>query len=118
MRAPAWLAITLVPVAGVVGIGPLGDGGWLWSGLAWLSLFVLSIAVVRIGLETGREGWVNLGILFIAANVVARYFDLFGTLLEGGVFFIVTGVLVTGLGIYLEKKRRALLATLRKGAVS
>jgi len=47
---------------------------------------------------------------------VTRYFDLFGTMLEGGVFFIVTGSLVIGLGIYLEKKRRALLGSLRKEA--
>ena len=109
-----WLGLAMMPVAGVIAIGPLGDAGWLWSGLAWLTLFVLSVAVVRIGLATGREGWVNLGILSIAINVVTRYFDLFGTMLEGGVFFIVTGVLVTGLGIYLEKKRRSLVSTLRK----
>lgn len=109
-----WLALALVPVIGVVAIGSIGDGGWLWSALAWLTLFVLSVAVVRIGLETGREGWVNLGIALIAVNIVTRYFDLFGTMLEGGVFFVVTGVLVTALGIYLEKKRRALVARLRK----
>ncbi len=113
-----WFALTLVPVFGAITIGPLSDAGWLWSGLAWLTLFVLSIAVVRIGLETGREGWVNLGILAIAVNVITRYFDLFGSMLEGGVFFIVTGVLVTGLGIYLEKKRRALVASLRVEARS
>jgi uncharacterized membrane protein len=113
-----WLVIALVPMFGVLLLGSLGDAGWLWSALAWVSLFVLSIGVVRIGLETGREGWVNLGILCIATNVVTRYFDLFGSMLEGGVFFIVTGVLVTGLGIYLEKKRRALVATLRTEARS
>jgi uncharacterized membrane protein len=108
-----WVALALVPVAGVLGVGPMGDGGWLWSALAWLTLFALAIATVRIGLESGREGWVNLGILCIAANIITRYFDLFGSMLDGGIFFIVTGVLVTGLGIYLEKKRRALLGTLR-----
>lgn len=113
-----WLVLSLVPALGAVAVGPIGDGGWLWSALSWLTLFVLSIAVVRVGLETAREGWVNLGIVFIAANIIARYFDLFGTLLEGGVFFIVTGVIVAGLGVYLEKKRRALVATLRKEVAS
>ncbi len=109
-----WLAPALVPLAGIVAVGPLGDEGWLWSGLAWLTLFALSVAVVRVGLQTAREGWVNLGVLFIGANIVARYFDLFGGMLEGGVFFIVTGLLVTGLGVFLEKKRRTLLAGLRQ----
>lgn len=111
-----WLVVALVPVLGVVGLGALDDGGWLWSALAWLSLFVLSVALVRVGLESGREGWVNLGIGFIALNILTRYFDLFGTMLEGGVFFIVTGVLVIGLGIYLERKRRALVTAMRKEA--
>ena len=71
-----------------------------------------------MGLATGREGWVNLGILCIATNIVSRYFDLFGSMLEGGVFFIVTGVLVTGVGIYLEKKRRSLVGVLRTEAQS
>jgi uncharacterized membrane protein len=113
-----WLGIALVPVFGVLMIGSQGQAGGLWSALAWVTLFVLSIGVMRIGLETGREGWVNLGMLCIATNVVTRYFDLFGSMLEGGVFFIVTGVLVTGLGIFLEKKRRALVATLRTEARS
>lgn len=108
-----WIAIALVPTLGVFS-GPLGDGGWLWSGLAWVALFVLSVGTVRVGLESGREGWVNLGILAIAINVVTRYFDLFGSILEGGVFFIVSGVLVTALGIFLERKRRLLLTALRE----
>lgn len=109
-----WVGVALAPGFGIVGIGPLDDGGWLWSAFAWLSLFVLSIALVRVGLETAREGWVNLGIGFIALNILTRYFDLFGTMLEGGVFFIVTGVLVIGLGVYLERKRRTLVAGMRK----
>jgi uncharacterized membrane protein len=113
-----WIVLGVVPVLGIVAVGPLGDEGWFWSALSWIMLFALSVAVVRVGLETAREGWVNLGILFIATNIITRYFDLFGTMLDGGLFFIVTGGLVTALGIYLEKKRRALLATLRKEARS
>ena len=111
-----WIAFALVPVFGVVWLGWLGDGGWLWSALAWLSLFALSVAIVRVGLETGREAWVNLGIALIALNILTRYFDLFGTMLEGGVFFIVTGILVIALGIYLERKRRTFVAAVRTEA--
>jgi hypothetical protein len=108
-----WIAFACVPALGVFS-GPLGDGGWLWSALAWLALFVLCIGTVRVGLEAGRESWVNLGILGIAINVVTRYFDLFGSILEGGVFFILSGIIVTALGIFLERKRRVLLNTLRQ----
>ncbi len=108
-----WIAVACVPALGVFS-GPLGDGGWLWSCLAWLALFALCIGTVRVGLDAGREGWVNLGILGIAINVVTRYFDLFGSILEGGVFFIVSGIIVTALGIFLERKRRLLLGSLRQ----
>jgi uncharacterized membrane protein len=108
------VGLALVPVVGMLAGSNLGDDGWLWSALSWGSLFVLSIMIIRTGIETGREGWVNLGVLFVAANVLARYFDLFGTMLEGGVFFIVTGAIVLALGIYLERKRRSLVAKARK----
>lgn len=78
------------------------------------ALFLLNIGMIRTGLATGRESWINLGMTFIALNVVTRYFLLFGTMLQGGVFFIVTGLLIIGLGWYLERKRRALVGTVRK----
>ncbi|MEY4488274.1 MAG: hypothetical protein RIQ79_782 [Verrucomicrobiota bacterium] len=106
-------AFVLVPV-GVVLLGAnVGDGGWLWSACAWVGLFVLNVFMIRSGLENGREGWVNLGLGFIALNIVTRYFDLFGTMLQGGVFFLVSGVIVLVLGFYLERKRRGWLATIR-----
>ncbi|AKC82398.1 hypothetical protein IMCC26134_05705 [Verrucomicrobia bacterium IMCC26134] len=105
--------LALVPV-GVVLLGAsVGDGGWLWSACAWTGLFVLNVFMIRSGLANGREGWVNLGLGFIALNIVTRYFDLFGTMLEGGVFFLVSGVIVLVLGFYLERKRRGWLATMR-----
>ncbi len=119
LKALAWcLALGLVsPLAHLLG-WDLGDSRWLWGGLACVALFVLNIGMIRAGLATGRESWINLGIGFIALNVLTRYFDLFGTMLEGGVFFIVTGLLVLGLGFYLERKRRALVGNLRREVAS
>lgn len=118
-RQLAWLALPgLVPVVARLGGIELADSGWLWGGLACLVLFLLNLGMIRVGLAEGREGWINLGIAGIALNVVTRYFLLFGTMLEGGVFFIVTGLLVLGLGFLLEKKRRSLVNSVRKEAVS
>jgi hypothetical protein len=39
-------------------------------------------------------------------------------MLEGGLFFIVTGLLVLGLGFILERKRRSLVSAVRKEATS
>lgn len=109
------LAGALVPVLAVIGNVDVGDGGWLWSGLAWASLFGLNLAMVHTGLREGREGLVNLAVALIALNIVTRYFDLFGTMLEGGVFFVVSGALVLGVGFWLERKRRVWLTELRTG---
>ena len=104
----------LVPVfAHLCGIELL-DSGWLWGGLSCLALFLLNIGMIRTGLVTGRESWINLGMGFIALNIVTRYFLLFGTMLQGGVFFIVTGLLIIGFGWYMERKRRSLVGTVRK----
>lgn len=109
-----YLAIGLVPVlAHLLGID-LKDSGWLWGGVSCLALFWLNIGMIRNGLAAGREDWINLGILGIALNVITRYFLLFGTMLEGGFFFIVSGLVVLGLGFYLERKRRALVHAARK----
>ncbi|HET7537755.1 MAG TPA: DUF2157 domain-containing protein [Candidatus Didemnitutus sp.] len=115
LKTIAWCLALGLPSALAHLLGwDLGDSRWLWGGLACVALFVLNIGMIRAGLATGRESWINLGIGFIALNVLTRYFDLFGTMLEGGVFFIVTGLLVLGLGFYLERKRRALVKNIRK----
>ncbi len=107
-----WFALAGVPVAGVLAGLNLQDGGWLWSGLSWVSLFALNVAMVNIGLASGRAGWVNVALPWIALNLFTRYFDLFGTMMEGGVFFVVTGVLMLAVVFYLERKRRSLLLRL------
>jgi hypothetical protein len=111
-----WFALALIPVAGVAAGWNLHDGGWLWSGLSWMALFALNIAMIRTGLAFGRVAWVNFAVPCIGLNVFTRYFDLFGTMLEGGVFFVVTGTVMLAVVYYLERKRRGLVAALRSSA--
>ena len=114
----AYLALGFVPVvANLLGID-LRDANWLWGGFACLALFLLNLGMIRVGLASGQESWINLGMGGMALNIITRYFLLFGTMLEGGVFFIVTGLLVLGLGYYLERKRRALVGSARKEVAS
>lgn len=109
----AWFVAALVPIGAVLAGWNPGDHGWLWSAWSWTALFVLNVFMIRTGLATGRESWVNLGLAFIAVNIVTRYLDLFGTMMQGGVFFVVSGVIVLTLGIYLERKRRGWVAGMR-----
>lgn len=111
-----WWLPSLIPVFGfAVGVGVHGEFWW-WGAASCGALFVLNIGMIRAGLASGRESWINLGVGFIALNIITRYIDLFGTMMEGGVFFLVTGVLVLGLGILLERKRRVLVAKLRSAS--
>ena len=94
------------------------DGASWWLGMgASVGLFALNLVMIQQGLQEGRAGWVNLGMSFIALNIFGRYVVLFGTMLQGGLFLAVTGALVLGVGWWLEHKRRALLTTLKRGAV-
>lgn len=110
----AWAIVpTLVPVyAHLLGFELL-DSGWLWGACSSVALFLLNLAMIRAGLAEERESWINLGMGFLALNIITRYFLLFGTMLEGGVFFIVTGLVILGLGWYLERKRRSLVDRVR-----
>lgn len=108
----------LLPAIGHLGSIDLRDSGWLLGGFASVALFVLNVGMIRAGVVTGREGWINLGVAFVALNIVTRYFLLFGTMLEGGVFFIVTGLLILGLGWFLELQRRSLVGRVRKEVAS
>ncbi len=88
------------------------------SVLSWVTLIVLNVFMVRTGLAQGRPWLVNLAIGFIALNLFTRYFDIFGTMFDQGLMFLVSGAVVLGLGWYLERKRRALLGAMRQGGTS
>jgi uncharacterized membrane protein len=88
------------------------------SVLSWITLIVLNVFMARAGLGQGRPWLVNLAIAFIALNLFTRYFDIFGTMLNQGLMFLVSGVVVLGLGWFLERKRRALIGAIRRGGAA
>jgi uncharacterized membrane protein len=112
-RTPAtsWLiglcAAAILPALGVLAAYD-GADGYLASGAAWVLLLGIDLALARAGVLAGRPGWVNLGLAFIGLNIFARYWDLFGSMLQGGAFFLVTGLALIGLGYGLERQRRRL----------
>jgi len=114
--AAFWLVVLLIPAAWLA-LDPAQDLRW-WLGLgATAGLLLLNYAMIRAGLAEGRELWVNLGIGFIGLNVFARYWDFLGSRLNGGVFFIVTGLVFLGGSWFLERQRRQLVGALRQEVV-
>lgn len=75
-------------------------------------LFALEIVgLITLGFIRRYPIYVNIGLLFFALDVVARYFDVFWGLLPRSLFFILGGLLLLFGGIILERKRRKILAS-------
>ena len=75
-------------------------------------LFALEIfGIIILGFIRRYPTYVNIGLLFFALDVFARYFDFFWELLPRSLFFILGGLLLLFGGIVLERKRRKILAS-------
>jgi len=64
---------------------------------------------IQIGIQERSPFLVNLGVTFIALDIIAAYCDLFGSMARTGVMFLISGIFLIVFGVYLEKKRRALM---------
>jgi uncharacterized membrane protein len=84
--------------------------GESWSYLVGsLALFVFCLMQIQIGIQERSPFLVNLGVTFIALDIIAAYCDLFGSMARTGVMFLISGIFLIVFGVYLEKKRRALM---------
>ncbi len=84
------------------------------NGDAWAVVFNVLFAALALGIiYTGflsDEAWlVNMGVAFVAVDLVARYFDVFWSALPRSVGLIGAGLLVLGIAYVLERQRKRLL---------
>ena len=92
--------------------------GESWSYLAGtLALFVFCLLQIQVGLQGRSPLLVNLGVTFIALDILAAYCDLFGSMARTGVMFLISGIFLIVFGVYLEKKRRTLLKQIKSQTV-
>jgi uncharacterized membrane protein len=88
--------------------------GESWSYLVGsLALFVFCLLQIQVGLQDRSPFLVNLGIVFIALDILAAYCDLFGSMARTGVMFLISGIFLIVFGVYLEKKRRTLMKQIK-----
>jgi len=88
--------------------------GVSWSYLVGtLVLFVFCLLQIQVGLHERSPFLVNLGVVFIALDIIAAYCDLLGSMARTGLMFVVSGVFLILFGVYLEKKRRALMQQIK-----
>ncbi len=80
---------------------------------AALAIFVFCLLQIQAGLQERSTFLVNLGVAFIALDIIAAYLGLFGTMAFTGLMFVVSGVFLIVFGVYLEKKRRKLMKQIK-----
>ena len=87
-----------------------------WMGFSWLasvSLFLFALLQVEVGVALQSRFHVNLAVALLAFVILACYISLFGSMATTGWMFLISGIFLIGFGIYLEKKRRKLLARMK-----
>jgi uncharacterized membrane protein len=88
--------------------------GESWSYLVGtLALFVFCLLQIQVGNQKRSPFLVNLGIAFIALDIVAAYYGLFGSMVRTGLMFLISGIFLIVFGVYLEKKRRTLMKRIK-----
>jgi uncharacterized membrane protein len=106
---------------------PAGLRHFYYRGESWsylggtIALFVFCLLQIQIGLQDRSPFLVNLGVVFIALDILAAYCDLFGSMARTGVMFLISGIFLIVFGVYLERKRRTLMKQIKsqnKGAIS
>lgn len=93
---------------------------WHWFGhmtplntVAAIAIFVFCLLQVQVGVQARSRFLVNLGVAFIALDIVATYIGLFGSMAFTGLMFIISGVFLILFAVFLEKKRRALMKQIK-----
>ncbi len=100
---------------GVYRSNELSSTGILWAIFFNILIFLELIGIIFLG-YLKRENWlINLGVFFIFILIFVKYFDWFFTFLDKSIFFIGAGILLFVVGWFMEKGRRYLLSTIKKG---
>jgi uncharacterized membrane protein len=118
--ASALLVASAFPVA-VFCIGPWPgySGSWLphFGSVLYMvaapALFLFYLLQIQVGIQQRSAFLVNLAVAMIALILIAVYIKLLGSMAATGLMFLVSGVFLIGLGIYLEKKRRRFMTQIR-----
>jgi uncharacterized membrane protein len=93
---------------------------WHWFGhmtplntVAAIAIFIFCLLQVQVGVQLRSTFLVNLGVAFIALDIIATYIGLFGSMAFTGMMFILSGVFLIVFAVFLEKKRRALMQQIK-----
>jgi uncharacterized membrane protein len=76
------------------------------------------VGLIALGFQRQCMAQINIALLFFVIDLIARYVDVFWQLLPRSLFFIAGGLLLMAGGVFLERKRRIVLANLHDQEVA
>lgn len=93
---------------------------WHWLGhmtplntVAAVAFFGFCLLQVQVGVQLSSRYLVNLGVTFIALDIIATYIGLFGSMAFTGLMFVISGVFLILFAVFLEKNRRKLMKRIK-----
>lgn len=125
-----WRWVWAAAQAGVLALAWMGltvqlDRSWYDShrllgphSVAIPALFFFCLVQAQVGLSRRCPWLVNSAIVFMGLYIATAYIELFGSMQTTGLMFVVGGVLLIALAIYLERKRRSFLRRMRETPAS
>lgn len=99
----------------VVNLFVPGTHGGLMAIAFNVAFFVATLWLIYAGTHLDSRHLVNLGFMFFAVGILARYFDLFWKLLDRSFFFMAGGLLLIAVAAILDRKRRQMMAGMKEG---
>lgn len=68
-------------------------------------------SLVAAGMKLHKPALVNLAIVFAVLDIICRYFDMFFSMMDRSLFFMIGGLILILAGSYAEKNRRKLMGS-------
>lgn len=107
------VAIAILLAAAYVVIAA-DTGGEVFYTILFNALLALTLLGVLVsGYMRGKETWVNIGLLFIGINIIARYFEYSWDLLDRSFIFVAAGVILILGGYLVERARQKMVDRIR-----
>lgn len=78
-------------------------------------LVIFALTNIFLGIEIKRPAVFTMGIVTFALFIITRYIDVGWRLKEKSLFFILGGLLILSLGIFLEKQGRKIIEGMKAG---
>lgn len=115
MSRPAMLALLvmllamMIPAGDITWVGMEFNGVHLLFGLYVLAVFAMALFTIWLGMQARNTRLVNIGMVSTTLIIIIQYFGWSFDLLDGSVAFILGGIVLIALSIFVEKKRRQIM---------